>query len=149
VSLSPREFPDFPCGKVVPAKTTIEILGVVGQPVSNGDAGTGHTTTQYLKLIKERETLFDRDRNGIPFMAVNNTTTTAVYKTDVSLIGDGVSVPTGLSDPSFGVPLLFEPALHFESGEELLVYLNCSYAASGSIAVAEVRIAMIMNVKKE
>jgi len=149
VSLSPAEFPDFPCGKVVPARTVIDILGICGQPVSKGDAGTGHTTTQYLKLVKDRETLFDEDRNGIPFMAVENTTGTAVYATDVSLIGDAVSVPAALTDPCVGVPLLFEPPLHFESGEELLAYLNCSYAASGTLAVAEIRVGMIMNVKTE
>jgi len=72
-----------------------------------------------------------------------------MYKTDMSLIGDCVSIATGLSDPSYGLPLLFDPPLHFESGEELLVYLNCTYTATGSIAVADVRVAMIMNVKTE
>lgn len=149
VSLSPGEFPDFPCGKVVPARTTIEILGVAGAPVSKGDASSGHTTTQFLKLIKDRETLFDEDRNGIPFYATENTTATAIYNTIMSLIGDCVSVGADLADPGYGFPLLFEPPLHFESGEELLVYLNCTYAASGTVAVAEIRIAMIMNVKTE
>jgi len=149
VSLSPAEFPDFPCGKVVPARTKIDILGVVGSPVSNGDGTTGHTTSQYLKLVKDRETLFDEDRNGIPFMAEENTTTTAVYKTDMSLIGDCVSIATGLSDPSYGLPLLFDPPLHFESGEELLVYLTSTWVTAGSIAVAEVRVGMIMHVITE
>ena len=149
VSLSPGEFPDFPCGKVVPARSTIEILGVAGAPVSKGDAGAGYTTTEYLKLIKDRETLFDEDRNGIPFFATDNTTATAIYNTIMSLIGDCVSVGADFSDPGYGLPLLFDPPLHFESGEELLVYLNCSYNASGTIAVAEVRVAMIMNVKTE
>lgn len=149
VSLSPGEFPDFPCGKVVPARTKIDILGVAGAPVSKGDAGTGHTTTQYLKLVKDRETLFDEDRNGIPFFAAENTTATAVYATDMSLIGDAVSVGADFADPGYGLPLLFDPALHFESGEELLVYLNCSWVTAGTIAVAEVRVAMIMNVKVE
>ena len=147
VSLSPGEFPDFPCGKVVPARHTIDILGVAGAPVSKGDDVAGHTTTQYLKLIKDRETLFDEDRNGIPFIATPNTTSTAIYGTAMSLIGDCVSVGADFSDPGYGLPLLFEPPLHFESGEELLAYLNCSYVASGTIAVAEVRVAMIMNVK--
>jgi len=149
VSLSPAEFPDFPCGKVVPARTVIDILGICGQPVSKGDASSGYTTTQYLKLVKDRETLFDEDRNGIPFMAVDNTTGTAIYATDVSLIGDAVSVPAALTDPCVGVPLTFEQPLHFESGEELLVYLNCAYNASGTLAVAEIRVGMIMNVKTE
>lgn len=149
VSLSPAEFPDFPCGKVVPARTKIDILGVVGHPVSKGDAGSGYTTSQYLKLIKDRETLFDEDRNGIPFFGKDNTTGTAKYETEMSLIGDCVSVGADLADPSYGMPLLFDPPLHFESGEELLVYLTCAYNASGTIAVAEVRVAMIMNVKTE
>lgn len=149
VSLSPAEFPDFPCGKVVPARTVIDILGICGQPVSKGDAGTGHSDTQYLKLVKDRETLFDEDRNGIPFMAVANTTATAIYATDVSLIGDAVSVPAALTDPCVGVPMMFDTPLHFESGEELLVYLNVAWATAGTIAVAEVRVGMIMNVKTQ
>lgn len=149
VSLSPAEFPDFPCGRPVPPKHTIELLGLVGHPVSNGDAGSGHTTSQFLKLIKDRETLFDEDRNGIPFIAAENTTTTAVYKTEMSLIGDCVQIGADLSDPSLGVPLLFDPPLIFGSGEELQVYLTCSYTASGSIAVGEVRLAAILRVLVE
>jgi len=149
VSLSPAEFPDFPCGRPVPPKHTIELLAIVGHPVSNGDGTTGHTTSQYLKLIKDRETLFDEDRNGIPFIAAENTTTTAVYKTEMSLIGDCVQVGAALSDPGLGEPLLLEPPLKFESGEELQVYLTCGYAASGSIAVAEVRVAVVLRVVVE
>lgn len=146
VSLSPAEFPDFPCGRPVPPRHTIELLGLVGAPVSKGDGTTGHTTSQYLKLIKDRETLFDEDRNGIPFIAAENTTGTAIYKTEMSLIGDCVQVGADLSDPCLGVPLLFEPPLVFKSGEELQLYLTCSYAASGTIAVAEVRVGAILHV---
>jgi len=146
VSLSPAEFPDFPCGKSVPPRHIIELLGLVGAPVSKGDGTTGHTTSQYLKLIKDRETLFDEDRNGIPFIAAENTTGTVIYMTEMSLIGDCVQVGADLSDPSLGVPLLFDPPLRFESGEELQIYLTCSYAASGTIAVAEIRVAAILRV---
>lgn len=149
VSLSPAEFPDFPCGKVVPARQKIDILGIVGAPVSKGDAAAGYTTAQYIKLVKDRETLFDEDRNGIPFMAVNETGAVAKYQTDFSLIGDCVSVGADLADPSYGLPLLFDPVLSFASGEELLVYLTCTYNASGTVAVAEVRVAMIMHVTVE
>jgi len=149
VSLSPGEFPDFPCGKVVPARMKIDVLGIAGAPLSKGDAAAGYTTTQYLKLVKDRECLFDEDRNGIPFFGTDNTTATAIYATVMSLIGDCVSVGADFADPGYGLPLLFDPALHFESGEELLVYLNCAYNASGTIAVAEVRVALILNVKVE
>lgn len=149
VSLSPKEFPDFPCGKVVPAKATIDILGVAGMPVCVG-GGANYTTTKYLKLIKDREILFDEDRNGIPFEALGAVAAATTRKIVSSLIGDSVSIGATLSDPSYGVPLLFEPPLHFVSGEELLVYLT-TYIDGGAveIPVADVRVAMIMNVKTE
>lgn len=149
VSLSPAEFPDFPCGKVVPAKTAIDVLGIVGAPASKGDDGKGHITTQYIKLVKDREVLFDEDRNGIPFLAAENITSTVMYKTAMSLVGDCVSAGADFSDPSYGLPLMFDPPLHFASGEELLVYLTCSYAAYGTLAPAEVRVAMVLHVMVE
>jgi len=149
VSLSPAEFPDFPCGKVVPAKTLIDILGVAGIPVNRGDA-TNSTSTTFLKFIKDREILFDEDRAGIPFEALAAVADVTTYKIVSSLIGDCVSIATGLSDPSYGLPLLFDPPLHFVSGEELLVYLTTVIdGGAAEIPVADVRIALIMNVKTE
>jgi len=149
VSLSPAEFPDFPCGAVVPARSKIDILGIAGMPVNVGD-DTNYTGTTHLKLIKDREILFDEDRLGIPFLATLVNSVGTFRKIAFSLIGDCVSIATGLSDPSYGLPLLFDPPLHFESGEELLVYLTCSIDAGAvEIPVADVRVAMIMNVKTE
>lgn len=149
VSLSPAEFPDFPCGKVVPAKTEIDVLGVAGMPVCVGDA-TNYTITNYLKLVKDREILFDEDRNGIPFKALGAVAAATTRKIVHSLIGDCVSIGATLSDPSYGVPLLFNPPLHFVSGEELLVYITC-YIDGGAveIPVADVRVALIEHVKTE
>lgn len=60
--LTPAEFPDFPFGEVVPAKTQIEIIGLlVGthrKGVYFGDK------LRYLKFMKGREVLFDEDRTG-------------------------------------------------------------------------------------
>jgi len=148
VSLSPAEFPDFPCGKVVPAKATIDILGVAGMPVCVGDA-VNSTSTTFLKLVKDREILFDEDRDGIPFEALAAVAAATTRKIVSSLIGDCVSIATGLSSPSYGLPLLFDPPLHFVSGEELLVYLTTVADDSTEIPVADVRVAMIMNVKTE
>lgn len=66
-SLSPAEFPDFPCGKDVPANTEIELLGLVGCPCGDGFSSGTNIGSSYVKLVKDRETLFDEDRNGIPF----------------------------------------------------------------------------------
>jgi hypothetical protein len=61
-SLNPSEFPDFPFGAVVPAKTQIEIIGMLigthRKGVYFGDK------CRYLKLSKGREVLFDSDRTG-------------------------------------------------------------------------------------
>jgi len=148
VSLSPAEFPDFPCGKVVPAKATIDIMGVAGMPVNVGDA-VNSTSTTFLKLVKDREILFDEDRDGIPFEALAAVAAATTRKIVSSLIGDCVSIATGLSNPSYGLPLMFNPPLHFVSGEELLVYLTTVADDSTEIPVADVRVAMIMNVKTE
>lgn len=149
VSLSPGEFPDFPCGKVVPARHTIDVLGVAGMPVNVGDI-TNSTYTTFLKLVKDREILFDEDRDGIPFLALSAVAAATTRKIVHSLIGDCVSIGATLSDPSYGVPLLFDPPLHFVSGEELLVYLTCAIDVGDcSIPVADVRVALIMNVKTE
>lgn len=148
VSLSPAEFPDFPCGKVVPAKATIDILGIAGMPICVGDAANS-TSTTYLKLVKDREILFDEDRDGIPFEALAAIAAATTRKIVSSLIGDCVSIAAGLSDPSYGLPLLFDPPLHFVSGEELLVYLTVVSDDATEIPVADVRVAMIMNVKTE
>lgn len=60
--LTPSEFPDFPFGANVPAKTQIEIIGLlVGthrKGVYFGDK------LRYLKFSKGREVLFDEDRTG-------------------------------------------------------------------------------------
>lgn len=149
VSLSPAEFPDFPCGKTVPPHHTIDILGLAGQPVCQGGVDPAYSATTHVKLIKDREILFDEDRVGIPFTAVTNVASAKEYKTLVSLIGDSVSVGASLSDPSRGLPLMFDPPLHFVSGEELLVYLTIALGVGGTLAVADVRLAAIMNVKVE
>ena len=60
--LTPAEFPDFPFGDIVPAKTQIEIIGLLigthRKGVYFGDK------LRYLKFSKGREVLFDEDRTG-------------------------------------------------------------------------------------
>lgn len=60
--LTPAEFPDFPFGAIVPAKTQIEILalliGTHRKMVYFGDK------PRYLKFTQGREVLFDEDRTG-------------------------------------------------------------------------------------
>lgn len=109
-SLNPSEFPDFPFGSVVPAKTQIEIIGMLigthRKSIYFGDK------CRYLKISKGREVLFDSDRTGLyvahgmnnyPFHAVN-------YERACRL---------------FPTPLVFGP------GDELLINLSV-----GGVALA-------------
>jgi len=123
-SLTPAEFIDFPCGKVVPALHTVELLGIDGCPFVDGAAGPISFATSFLKLIKDREVLFDPDRNGIPFDGQNAAATALAYKANFTLIAPCTEVllDSGVITP--GEPLLFKPPIKFESGQELNAYLT-------------------------
>lgn len=123
-SLTPAEFPDFPCGKVVPALHTIELLGIAGSPFVDGAAGPISFATSFMKLVKDREVLFDPDRNGIPFDGQNAAATALAYASNFSLIGPQTEVLVNTNAICNGKPLMFEPALRFESGQELNAYLT-------------------------
>lgn len=124
VSLTPAEFPDFPCGKTVPAQHKIEMLGIAGSPFVDGAAGPVGFATSFLKLVKDREVLFDPDRNGIPFDGQNAAATALAYKSNFSLIGPGTEILLDSNVVTPGDPLLFEPPLRFEAGQELNAYLT-------------------------
>lgn len=152
VSLSPGEFIDFPCGKVVPANTTVRMLGLVGNTFYNKAFSGLSGTTEFVKLVKDRETLFDIDRAGIPFFGQNNSDHCSQYHPGFSLIGGVWQQPVYDQTPSgdalyIGEPLMFEPALDFVSGEELLVKLTCVYRENYEITVDDIDLAAILHVK--
>lgn len=154
VSLSPSEFLDFPCGKVVPAKTTVRMLGLVGNPFYNKLGAVNSSYTEFVKLVKDREILFDIDRAGIPFRGTEHGTYGGDYQPDLSLIGGVWHEPDVQSIPHddfihFGEPLMFEPALEFVSGEELLVKLTCVYNSTYGLGVDDIDLAAILHVKVE
>lgn len=152
VSLSPGEFIDFPCGKVVPANTTVRMLGLVGNPFYNKAFSGLSGTTEFVKMVKDRETLFDIDRAGIPFFGGYTGDFCSQYQPGFSLIGGVWQQPeydqTGSGDSiENGKPLMFEPALEFVSGEELLVKLTCVYRENYEITVDDIDLAAILHVK--
>lgn len=120
-AISPAEFPDFPCGKSVPANHRITILGLVGTPWQQGESGPKGYYTTNIKMIKEREVLFDEDRNGIPFQAYYTASPSNLYEAAYSLIGSGMhNIGSGMKGT--GEPLIFNPTLVFEAGVELGIY---------------------------
>ena len=67
--LTPSPFPDFPFGKPVPAGKKILVHGllIVAWGYNSYTGSADHTSdVKYIKLIKETETLFDKDMLGIP-----------------------------------------------------------------------------------
>lgn len=119
-SLSPAEFPAFPFGAVVPAKTEIEILGVCGSAFAPAENRTLHYIyTRFLKFVKDREVLFDEDRNGILFENNNRDLT---GRRDS--IAQGFSLIGNKSEYDLNDPFMFNPPLKFVSGDELGIYLT-------------------------
>jgi hypothetical protein len=127
--LTPSEFPDFPCGKPVPAGYQIDLLGIAACPFVNAEAGPKAVGTSYFKLIKDRTVLFDEDRNGIPFDGQNATATADSYGGNFSLIGSGTEILLNTNVISPGNPLMFEPAIKFNAGEELQAYLTLVFTS--------------------
>lgn len=144
-SKSPAEFPDFPFGKDVPAGHRISLIGILGSDFApKENDGTDYILTRYLKLIKEREVLFDEDKNGILFEAIHKT---ALGNMD--MVGEGISLIGNYSDVDGREPLIFPEPLVFNEGEELAVYLTTEKGGSGqNIAIDEHEIALILKVEK-
>lgn len=135
-AITPAEFPDFPCGKNVPALHTIELLGIAASPFNNGTGMGARFVSNYLKLVRNREVLFDTDRLGIPFEGVDFDQSADLYQSALSLIGSGAEArlseaymdsmgnPQARRYTTLGKPLMFNPPLKFSAGEELNVYLT-------------------------
>lgn len=148
-SLSPAEFPNFPAGAVVPARHTIELLGLVGCPWNDAEAGPAGFATQFIKLIKDREVLFDEDRNGIPFNDEDAAATAVDYKSAFSMIGPCTEILLDTNVIATGEPLIFEPALEFVAGEELLVYVTCLMTGAPTWTTTVPDLAAILKATKE
>ncbi|GAI97739.1 unnamed protein product, partial [marine sediment metagenome] len=115
-AITPAEFPDFPAGKTVPAKMRIKLHGIAGCPVADFASGDNGFYTSYLKLVREREVLFDEDRDGFLFWGNDQTAQAAQYILGKSLIGSGAVYAEFNSFWMNQSPLMFDPPLVFESG---------------------------------
>lgn len=140
--LNPVEFPAFPFGADVPAKHQITIHGILGSEVGVRNATPATAIhTQYLKLVKDREVLFDEDRNGLPFSFAGVTDAAGTKA------GGGNSVIGNFNHVDPRMPLLFASPLVFEAGDELNIYSVTLEPVDGStIAVAYQVLATIQTV---
>lgn len=144
-SQNPAEFPDFPFGKVVPAKHEVELIGIAAStfaPRLNNN--TNHSYTQFLKLIKDREVLFDEDRNGLLFEQRNLDLGDRRHG-----IADGISLIGGFTEIDKQLPLFFDPPLKFAAGDELGIYVTLVSAGTGqAIDIYQHEIALIQRVRR-
>jgi len=139
------EFPDFPFGAVVPAKHEIDILGICASPFAPGENdGTNYCYTQFLKLVKEREVLFDEDRNGLLFLSRH-----AQADGAQDMKAEGFTFIGNLSEYDNNPPLIFPQPLTFAAGDELNIYVTTVKGGTGKdIDVYEQEIATIQKVRR-
>jgi len=144
-SISPAEFPGFPFGAVVPAKYNIEILGICASPFApKENNGTNYMYTQFLKMIKDREVLFDEDRQGIIF---DNRQLDLTGRSDS--IAQGFSLIGNKSEYDLNDPFMFSPPLVFEPGDELGIYVTTVQGTGAQdIAIDEHEICLIERVTR-
>lgn len=143
--VSPPEFPDFPFGKVVPANHEIELHGILASPFAPGENVDAHYCyTQFLKLVKDREVLFDEDRNGLLFLARSATADGAQ-----DMKAEGFSLIGNLSEYDNNPPFMFPKPLLFQAGDELGVYVTTLKNGTGqNISLEEQQIGLIMKARR-
>lgn len=118
---NPSEYPAFPFGESVPANYTMEILGFLLM-VWQDATGTANPNYAYLKLIKDRNVLFDDDRAGI------------CVREGMGFLSWGPCRDANVDINLFPAPILFE------SGDELIVQMT---AGGTEIAADDIMLAAI------
>lgn len=123
---NPSEYPAFPFGDIVPAKTEIDILGILLMTWKDA-AGRDHPNYAYLKLLKERKVLFDEDRAGI-------------------YVREGMGMLTWGPCRTYDVDIeLFPQPLNFGPGDELLVQME---TGDHELIANDIYLAAIQKVRK-
>ena len=118
---NPSEYPGFPFGESVPPNYAMEILGFL--LMSWKDAlGNLNPNYAYLKLIKDRNVLFDDDRAGI------------CVREGMGFLSWGPCRQTNVDVNLFPQPILFA------SGDELLVQMT---AGGTEIAASDIMLAAV------
>jgi len=151
-AITPAEFPDFPAGKAVPAKMSIKLHGIVGCPFSDfayvATAYEGYYST-FLKLTREREVLFDKDRKGFLFEGRIAGSIEKSYEHGKTIIGSCADYYETVVSWAGKPPLMFDPPLEFASGEELLVHISAIEDGTRAMTADLADVALILEVVRE
>ena len=135
------QYPAFPFGDVVPPKTKISCKGIVGSDVNRYSASNNKYRTNYLRLVRNRKTLFDDDLHGLPFFG------STTYVSNAYSVGNGIGVIGNYDDTDRREPLLFDQPLDFNEGEALELYVTTSKTTgTANIPAASAEVGLIMDV---
>jgi hypothetical protein len=142
---SPAEFPAFPFNRTVPPKTQIDIIGILASDICiSGSTTAKYNFTKFLKLVFEREILFDEDRNGLLFEGL-----TAPDVATLVSIAEGSSLLGNYSTIDAKEPFMTPEPLMFKEGDELNIYATTEIADTGAtITAARLEIALIVKVTR-
>ena len=141
---SPSEFPVFPFGKVVPAKTEIDLIGILASDVYDWTATGNYMWTTHLKLVRERTVLFDDNRNGLFLKGLNPVTTDAT-----TYYGCGRSVLGNYTDVDIKKPFMLPKPITFGPGEELNMYISATEIGStGNFVQSDTEVGLIMKIRR-
>ena len=141
VCVTTEEFPDFPFGKAVPSKTTIEILGILGTEAIYYSDASNYVQTKYLKIFRGRTCLFDSDKQGLPFYQyIFSGISAGIHR------GRGFSVIGNYTSFDRREPFVPPKPLTFSAGEEVKVYITAKAEGSASLSQKYAEIAFIEKV---
>lgn len=136
--LNGTEYAGFPWTTVVPSNSTITWFGIFASSFAPSENdGTDDLSTTYLRFTKDREVMFDPDRNGLAIWE-------ALGTQSADQIGGGACVVGQHSATDDRGPFELDPPMVFNGGDEVTVEVSTQIAGSGAnmlIADQEVAIA--------
>ncbi len=139
----PPEMPDFPFGKGVPSGKQIELHGILASDVSpKANVAATYTSTRFLKLMRGIEFLCDQELNGIPYYSPF-----ADALGNQDMIAEGYAPGGNYTEIDRREPLMFDPPLEFDAGEELTVMWNTAIATGSAISQALHEVGFILKIK--
>ncbi|QTW05499.1 hypothetical protein [uncultured archaeal virus] len=145
-SNNPIEFSGFPFTSTVPPKRKIEVLGIAfsSRGADDGIAAANYIKTTYLKVMKNREVLFDEEKKG--FIATGSQVLTAnTFDAENGLDIGGEGTSTYQKNI-----LLFDEKIVCVAGEELNFIWSTTVAAiPGRFEPEETEIMVILRETKE
>lgn len=121
--INPSTFPVFPYEGAVPANSKIELLSIGAISYTKAAAGPVNSYTTRLRLTKNQETLFDRDKVGFVCFGTPSLVADAY-------LNDNTQLPWGAS-AEHTPPLIFPQPILFEASDRLYTEFLIAITGAG------------------